>query len=407
MQRLLSMSILILLFPFVSLSQVTVYSDCNYRGASANLSPGNYYNSAMFSSADRSLSSIRIPPGYRVELYTGINMGGTPATYSKNISCLPGYMNNKVRSIRITYNYDGPGNNINPFGGVSVFTQCYFRGHYAYLPPGDYRKLSSVIGSDLISSMRIPEGMVIELFKFENFNGPSTGKITSDNGCLGDYWNSSASSARVSYNTGGWIPPPAPPPIANNGSITVYVGCNYFGRAINFKVGEYPDIRYSLNNQPLGSIMIPRGLTVELYSEPNFRGFSMGKYTANKSCMQGNIQYGAASMRVYLSGGNPGGGGSANRGVILYSDCNYSGRSTVLSEGVHNDLNVNGKLSPASLRIPEDYEITLYTDRNLRGTSTGKITSNSSCLGTWIINKARSARVARRYTPSPMPRDQQ
>ncbi|MBC6493045.1 hypothetical protein ACFSQD_00830 [Flavihumibacter stibioxidans] len=387
-----------------AIAQVQFYTSCNYRGYTANLGAGNYYNSAQFSLPDRSISAVKVPLGYRVELYTSINMAGVPVVLTASRSCLPGGIGDAVRSIRITYADNTPEETFNPYGGVMVFTECNFGGRNAYLPPGDYPTLRSVIGNNAISSLHIPEGMVIELFQEINFRGTSTGRITTDNRCLGDYWNNTASSARIYYNTGGWIPPTAPPHIANNGSITIYTGCNYIGKANNFEQGNFANLRASLNNQPAGSIMIPAGLTVEFYSQPNYGGYLMGKYTANKPCIQSNIQYRAASMRVYASGGNT--GGSANAGVIVYTGCNFAGNKRILGPGNYNNITTSGYISPSSFRVPPGYQIELFSETNLRGTSTGKMSSNIDCLGNWIRGKARSARVTRQSI-EPTPRQNQ
>jgi hypothetical protein len=403
MKQLLSFLIAVMAISFSS-GQVTFYTACSYRGNSMNLGPGNYYNAAQYALPDKSINAIKIPMGYRVEVYTGINMGGKQFVYTSDKSCLPSGVGNSIRSVRITYNNDMPGENVNPYGGVSVFTECGYHGRNAYLPPGNYAKLKSVIGNDAISSMRVPEGMVIELYKDDNFKGTSSGKITADNACLGNYWNNTASSAKISYNTGGWIPPTVTPPISNNGAITIYYGCNYYGKSTHFDQGDYTNLKSSLSNQPAGSVMIPAGLTVEFYSQPNYGGYLMGKFTSNKPRLKSDIQYGAGSMRVYQSGGTSGGSGSD--GVSIYSSCNFSGKSFKLTEGSYNNLNSAGIFSPASIMIPAGYEITLYQGTNMQGTSTGKISSDSKCLGSWIQGKAMSAIVSRK-NPTGVPREKQ
>jgi hypothetical protein len=377
-KRLLFLALVML--PFLAGAQVIIYTDCNYTGASATLGPGNYYNAFQFRLPDNSISGIRVPPGFRVELYDNVNLFGTPVVLTASVSCFGSGINNRVSSIRITYSYNNPWEGTNPDGGISIFTGCRYTGRYDFLPPGDYPRLRSIIGNDAISSFRVPQGMVIELYRDENFQGASTGRITTDNACLGDYWNNQASSARVYYmDNGGWIPP-TPPSGGYDGQVRMFSGCNYWGRATTLREGVFNDLRAQLNNTTLGSVQVSPGLELELYSGPGLTGSVLGRYTANQSCLSPEIQIRARSARIYALG--QGGGNWSGQGVQIYGNCGFGGRSKTLTTGRYSNLNsASVGINPASIRVSRGYTIELFSEPNFQGTSAGRITENEDCLG--------------------------
>jgi|GEM_PF-6225524 hypothetical protein len=370
-------------------SQVIIYTSCQYSGQSSTLTPGNYYNAFQFRLADNSVSSLRIPVGFRVELYDNINLMGTPRVFTGNISCLSTYDNNRASSIRVTYSADKPGIDINPNNGVGFFTACDFRGRNEFLPPGDYPRLRDVIGSDIISSLRVPPGMVVELYSDEFFRGNASGKVTTNQQCIGNFWKNSALSARIYYEAnGGWIPP-APPTGGYEGMIRVFNGCNYWGTGKTFSVGVYDDFTLSAGSQTLGSMQISPGVTVELYSGPRLTGSVLGRYTSNQSCLPVNVQFFTRSARIYTTGSS--GGNWNGRDVMLYADCQYRGRTKTLTAGRYPDLNQIGGFSPAGLRLAPGFTAEFFERPNFQGASSGRITENLDCFSTYWRNRARSA----------------
>jgi hypothetical protein len=377
-------------------AQVVIYADCNYTGQASILGPGNYYNPFQYHITDNALSSLRVPAGFRVELYDNINMFGAPYVVRGNVSCLPASFNNRVSSIRITYSNANAWEGINSEGGVSLFTGCQYTGRFAFLPPGNYPSLRSVIGNDAISSFRIPQGMVIELFRDEQFRGPTTGPVTANSQCLTGYWNNQVSSVRVYYQeNGGWLPPP-PPPWQGDGLIRAFSGCSYRGQTISLREGIYTDLRGQLNNMPLAALQVGPGMEVELYSGPNLTGSIMGRFTANQSCLSPDIQFKARSARISSVG--VGGGNWDGKGIVFFSDCGYRGRSRTLAPGRYSNLNnANAGINPASFRVAPGYVLELFTEPNFQGASTGRMTENEDCLGDYWRNRARSAIIT--YSP--------
>jgi hypothetical protein len=82
--------------------RVVLYTDENYRGQSVSLLPGTYYTMAQLGFPDNALSSLTLPPGYRVVLYEYQNFKGK--TYTVNQSKPKFYFsgwNDKASSIAV------------------------------------------------------------------------------------------------------------------------------------------------------------------------------------------------------------------------------------------------------------------------------------------------------------------
>jgi hypothetical protein len=84
---------------------VVIYSDNNYKGLSASLLPGTYATMEQAGFIDNNLSSLSLPPGYRVVLYDLPNFGGKSYTItaSKSGFMLSGW-NDKTSSIAVYRN---------------------------------------------------------------------------------------------------------------------------------------------------------------------------------------------------------------------------------------------------------------------------------------------------------------
>ncbi|MFT7528220.1 MAG: hypothetical protein ACI9LY_003381 [Arenicella sp.] len=85
---------------------------------------------------------------------------------------------------------------------VTVYEDCDYRGRSREISVGDYQNIRDLgLGNDSISSMRVANGLEIELFQDELFRRASA-TINTDVSCLNRQWNDQASSLRVSYDDG-------------------------------------------------------------------------------------------------------------------------------------------------------------------------------------------------------------
>ncbi len=81
-------------------NSVTLYVDCDYRGAYKHFGPGTYNANDLGIGNDK-LSAIRVPVGMKVTVYMDNYLRGASATYTRDVSCLPPVYNDKVSSIRV------------------------------------------------------------------------------------------------------------------------------------------------------------------------------------------------------------------------------------------------------------------------------------------------------------------
>lgn len=92
-------------YPQQTDQRVILYGDANFKGLSASVLPGTYGTMTQAGFVDNSLSSLFLPPGYRVVLYEFENFGGKSYTITATKSgfTISGW-NDKTSSIAIYRN---------------------------------------------------------------------------------------------------------------------------------------------------------------------------------------------------------------------------------------------------------------------------------------------------------------
>lgn len=80
--------------------KVTLFKDCDYKGFSATFHAGTYRLADLIAHGVKNddVSSIRIPSGYKVQLYKDDNFKGTEVTLTGDSSCFTGQQFNDVLS---------------------------------------------------------------------------------------------------------------------------------------------------------------------------------------------------------------------------------------------------------------------------------------------------------------------
>jgi uncharacterized protein YbdZ (MbtH family) len=146
---------------------VQVYQDGSYSGASAVLQPGLYTGSNLPIGND-AISSLHIPAGWTVTLYSDGPFGGsTPLVLTTDVPHLSAYgFNDMTSSIMV----QGPANRT----PVMVFKDMGYKGAAAPLWPGRYSGSSLPVGNDAISSIVIPDGWTVTLYENADFTGATT-----------------------------------------------------------------------------------------------------------------------------------------------------------------------------------------------------------------------------------------
>lgn len=77
-----------------------LFKDCNYKGTTSRVYPGDYSWIENVGMPNDSLSSMQIPNGYYIVLYKDANYKGQSNTYRGNISCLSGGWNDVASSFK-------------------------------------------------------------------------------------------------------------------------------------------------------------------------------------------------------------------------------------------------------------------------------------------------------------------
>ncbi|MGB7069208.1 MAG: beta/gamma crystallin-related protein [Pyrinomonadaceae bacterium] len=93
-----------------------------------------------------------------------------------------------------------------------------------------------------------------------------------------------------------------------------------------------------------------------------------------------------------------------NNQVIIYNDFNFQGANIALTGNWNGTGGFDRNIK--SVRIPQGYRVTMFQEKNFRGTSTGVMTEDwNPGRGAHWINRVRSIRVEGGYAPPPTPGD--
>lgn len=83
---------------------------------------------------------------------------------------------------------------------VIIFSECGFNGHATRVPLGQHSKIKNLgFANDAVSSIKIPAGVSVQLFKDDRFKGAAI-TLAQSTPCLDRYWNNQASSIKVDIN---------------------------------------------------------------------------------------------------------------------------------------------------------------------------------------------------------------
>ncbi len=366
---------------FVEAQTVKAYENCNYGGKYWNYVVGQYRTPQMFIGND-AMSSIEIPNGFRVTLYRDDDFRGQSITLTSSEPCFPREWNDAVSSMVIEKSNGGswtgsPNNNWTSSqnnNGITLYKDCYYQGSSKNLGVGNYRTYQLGIGNDQLSSIRIPSGFRVTLYRDDNFRGQSI-TLAADDDCFATNWNDNVSSIKVERTGGGdWSNNSG-----ENDGVTLFKDCYYRGRSKNLGTGDYLTNQLGIGNDQLSSIRIPNGFRVTLYRDDNFRGQSI-TLTADDDCFTTNWNDNVSSIKVERIGG--GWGNNNNYGdyeVVLFKDADFSGESIAIQPGSYRKIEDAGFPNDAlsSIKVPRGYTVILYEDSDFRGRSVTVTSSNA------------------------------
>ncbi len=361
----------------ISLAQnyVTLYKDCNYGGGSEMFKAGRYTLKQTRIGAAQ-LSSIKVPNGMRVVLYTSDVPGGgsSKMIYTNDVSCLSRDWNDKTFSIIV----DNIGNATQlpenpPVNNslVTLYEDCNYRGRSNSLSAGYHDVNRLGIKNDGLSSIRIPSGWTITIYENANYSGKST-SYSGDVSCLSRDWNDKVSSVLITRSNNN----------NNNNNnvntslVTLYEDCYYGGRASSLSAGYHDVNGLGLSNDNLSSIRIPSGWSITVYEDAKYSGRS-ATYSGDVSCLSRDWNDKVSSVLITRNKNNNNNNNnnyypeSSNDYVTLYEDENFGGKSITLRSGSINYLPNVGFPDNAlsSLQLPAGWKVVLYDQPNFKGSS--------------------------------------
>ncbi len=363
----------IFLFIYATLmaqNNVGLYEDCNYGGKKYFLAAGSYKRYQMQIDNDK-LSSMQIPNGMRVTFYEDDNFKGTSSTYTSNIACLTGVMNDNASSIVVENLNFQPGYNQNDY--VTFYNDCYSKGYSQSLRPGTY--YGNHLGSlkQNISSFAIYGNLQVKVYtSSDNASGYSYTFNATQN-CLGSSYSDKIRSLVIEYKP---TQPNNPTyPTAGTGSYaTVYADCNYGGSSLRLAPGYYQGDKLGLLRYDISSIEIPSNLKAKVFINNETLSGSSYTIAENNSCLSTTLNNRIGSLVIeetngYTNPPYPQYQQQTEEKVILYSDGSFKGLSSSVLPGTYSTMAQAGFTDNnlSSLFLPPGYRIVLYEFENFGG----------------------------------------
>ncbi|MCW5714825.1 MAG: SH3 domain-containing protein [Bauldia sp.] len=149
--------------------EVCLYTDPNFGGQAICARMGQS-DANLVAPFNDSISSIRFGSGAFVEICQNPGFTGVCRSYNSDIAQLPALMNDRTSSFRTTVVAPGPGPQ--PVGGQACFySEFNFTGQYFCL---DRNQSLAFVGNnwnDLISSIRVDQGVTVQVCGDADFGG--------------------------------------------------------------------------------------------------------------------------------------------------------------------------------------------------------------------------------------------
>lgn len=403
--------LLLLALPLYASADVTFYAKCDYKGTGVALAPGDYTAREMlqFGIPQDSISAVDVPRGLTVTLYEDDLFRGRYGTLKRSDPCLTNDRFDDVVSsisIRETFEVTTPGlvaKEPRSNAGVTVYTECNFKGRSAVLGEGDYnlaqlKKLGII--NNAISSLKVADGYSVTLYENDFLRGRA-GRLAQDHSCLErDNFDDAVSSVSVVRDANK--PAVAPEPVAvKKSAITLYTDCNYQGRAVNLEEGEFTTTNLAelgIANNTISSIRVSEGYQVELFENDFYRG-SSGTLRQNDNCLVDDRFNDTISSLIVSVDPRAAVATQAvdNRiGTTVFGHCNYKGGSVKLKVGKYDvdalaALRIKDNVI-SSFKVEKGFQVTMYDAPDFTGQ--GKVfTANDQCLDDDLLNEKVSSIV--------------
>ena len=309
---------------------MTAYTEPGYQGTPVNFDKGNYKIAGISAQhfPDKSISSVKLAPGFKVMLYKTNNLSGAGVTLTENSSDLSTYgINDSISSWIVRTN------GVTSFSGKTVYLRNRKSGLYmsvsgesisqganiqqqpytgnedqkwvlANMGDGAYRLLnrSSKIGIQVRNS-GMEDGAIVEQLTYAGYDNQRF--IIVQNGTSGyfklipvhsiKYIKPADNRINANIVQGGlFTDTDTDWELISMFSVmkpqaVLYPDCLFAGQGVNFEVGSYPAATLTLsgiNDNTLSSVKVTQGFMATLFDGDNFTGNSLA-LTESNDCLTG------------------------------------------------------------------------------------------------------------------------
>ncbi len=354
---------------------VVLYQDSDFRG-----------RSEMLTRDDRDLrdnpidndtvSSVRIAPGCQVTLFSDSEFRGRTEVLNRDTPSLAVTRlgDDALSSLKINCGDDPRWDGRT---GAVLYADEDFRGRSEVVSGRDPDLRNNRVGNDGVSSVRIAPGCQITLYSDTDFRGQAA-VLTFDTPSLAGtrLGNDYASSFEVSCGDD--------PRWDGRRGAVVYRDADFRGQSEIFQKDDPELDGNRIGNDQISSLRVAPGCRVTLFADAGYRGASTIITADAPSLTSSRVgNDGASSLRVECGhGSDPGDPGPPfHRGVMLFSDEDFRGRSEVFAAS-DRDLRDNpiGANRASSIRVAPGCRAILYEGSGYRGGS-AVITEDTPSLG--------------------------
>lgn len=382
MKRIIWLTVCMLFVFLVYGQQVTLYEDCNFRGASSRLGPGNYLLQ-QHGIRPQNLSSIDIPPGVTVHLFADNYFTGHYITLTSGSACLSAQgFNDRMMSIQIVASSVSAGNSRAP---VIVYNRCNFSGISEVLTEGTHDRISmSFLAA---KSIRVAPGYGV-IFRKEVRNGMnvvvSNEEYRNDQSCFAFIWGSNVKSAYVyrleNVYDGHWNNQTLPANTQITDGIQAFQDAGFRGKSQFFHAGAYRGYQLDQVGQyAISAIRVAPGYRVTVFSGSNFEGASIVFTSSNANLHQGPVNWGDRIGSLIVERNNnqtnpvnyqPPANLPSDK-VTVFTGTYYQGTSWSFGLGNYpgSRMMVVGENTICSMVVPYGYKATVFTGSNFNGLS--------------------------------------
>ena len=321
----------------IDTNYVRIFYDINNNGLFTDLSiPGNY-NASQISFPQRSISSINIPIGFQVILYSEDNFQGDHIVLTHSQSNL-GKFNDKTISIEIIKLFTKKPEHV-----AIIYSHPEYSGKQHGLVIGNNTILSSQLRSIEIDSeyevLIYSDDMLIDIIRpNENtFNNPRCVQIINPN----KVFNAVVEKKSEKQNK----------------YVVFYEDIDFKGHRFILKMNSTSSIPYA--NGKLSSLRIHPEYEVVLYDQTNLQGTYI-----ELSGDINNLNFYAFNDRALSMMVRPKDVDKCSENVIIYTKPDYIGENMIVpigrsNCGAHKLLNFCDTVYAGSIKVPAGYKVTL------------------------------------------------